>query len=214
MTTILIADDHPVFRKGLNDIIAEEKCFVIVGETGEGDRVLDLVRELKPTVLLLDLNMPGTNGLDIASILRDEGLPVKTIVLTMHKEESIFNKAMDLGVSGYVLKESAVQDIIASINAVVNDEYYISPAISQYLLKRRARSDSFEKENSHLSDLTPTERKILKLISEDKTSKEISDALFISIRTVENHRMNICNKLNIHGANALLKFAMENRSYL
>jgi DNA-binding NarL/FixJ family response regulator len=212
--TILIADDHPVFRKGLLDIITEEKQFRVVGEVGEGNRVIELVRKSSPDVLLLDINMPGADGLSLAGQLKEEESPVKIIVLTMHREESIFNKAMDLGVHGYVLKESAVQDILDSIKAVTDGQYYISPAISQYLLKRNAKTQSLFREYPSLSDLSPTERKILKLISENKSSKEIADQLFISIRTVENHRMNICNKLDLHGANALLKFAIENKSSL
>ncbi|MBI5022444.1 MAG: response regulator transcription factor [Ignavibacteriales bacterium] len=211
---IVIADDHPVFRKGLCDIVAAEKSLIVVGETGDGNQVLKLVHELKPLVLLLDLNMPGSNGLDIAASLQDENFPVRIIVLTMHKEEGIFNKAMDHGVRGYVLKESAVNDILQSIKSVINDEYYISPAISKYLLNRRGKTESILLENPGLAQLTPNERKILKLISENKSSKEIADQMFISIRTVENHRMNICNKLAIHGSNALLKFAIENKSYL
>ena len=214
MITIIIADDHPVFRKGLRDIIGEDANFKIAGETGDGNCVLAIVQQLKPDVLLLDLNMPGTNGLDIAAKIRDQKIPVKIIVLTMHKEEGIFNKAMDIGVSGYVLKESAVQDIIESIKAVVNDDYYISPAISQYLLKRKEKTDSRLDKNPALKDLTVSERRVLRLIAENNTSKEIADQLFVSTRTVENHRMNICNKLSLHGANALLKFAIENRSYL
>ncbi len=187
---------------------------MVIGETGDGDRVLDLIRELNPGVVLLDLNMPGTNGMDIAAAIRDEALPPKVIVLTMHKEEAIFNKVMDLGVSGYVLKESAIQDIFDSILAVAKDDYYISPAISQYLIKRRKGAASFQEAHPGLESLTGAERRILKLIGDDKTSKEISEQLFLSIRTVENHRMNICNKLQLHGSNALLKFAIENRTHL
>jgi len=211
---ILIADDHPVFRKGLCDIVSGEKRFVVVGETGDGSQVIKLVRELKPDILLLDLNMPGSNGLDIAALLYDKKYPVKIIVLTMHKEEGIFNKAMDIGVRGYVLKESAVNDILESIRSVVEDQYYITPAISKYLMNRRNKKESISMDNPGLNDLTPNEKKILKLISENKSSKDIADILFISIRTVENHRMNICNKLGLHGSNALLKFAIENKSYL
>src|SRR5258708_35324361 len=184
--TIMIADDHPVFRKGLRELIAEEKRFVVVAETGDGDRVLEMIRQLKPSVVLLDLNMPGTSGLDIAASLRDEELPARVIVLTMHKEEAIFNKVMDLGVSGYVLKESAIQDIFDSILAAVNDDYYISPAISQYLIKRRAGAASLQRSHPGLEQLTSAERRILRLIGEDKTSKEISEQLFLSVRTVEN----------------------------
>ncbi len=211
---ILIADDHPVFRKGLVDIISTDNRFLVVGETGDGAQVIKLVNEVTPTVLLLDLNMPGSNGLDIAESMRDLNIDTKIIVLTMHKEEAVFNRAMDLGVRGYVLKESAVNDILESIKAVVNDKYYISPMISKFLINRKNKSEAVLLENPGLKELTLSESKILKLISENKTSKEIADIMFISIRTVENHRMNICNKLRLHGSNALLKFAIENKSYL
>ncbi|MBI3193575.1 MAG: response regulator transcription factor [Ignavibacteriae bacterium] len=212
--TIFIADDHPVFRKGLRDIITEEKSFVVVGETGDGSQVLKLVHQLRPTVLLLDINMPGTNGLEIAETLHDENDTIRIIILTMHNEERLFNKAMDIGVSGYILKESAVNDILEGIKAAIQDEYYISPTISKYLLNRRTKAEAAINKHPELDSLTPNERKILKLISKNKTSPEIADRMFISIRTVENHRMNICNKLNIHGSNALIKFAIDNRSNL
>jgi DNA-binding NarL/FixJ family response regulator len=212
--SILIADDHPVFRKGLRDIIAEHPDLSVVGEVGEGDQVVERVMTLKPSVLLLDLNMPGKHGVDIAAELSEHNLPTKIIVLTMHKEAGMFNKIMDLGVSGYVLKESAVNDILASVKAVMNDEHYISPEISSYLMKRRSRREALSKEYPTLESLTATEQKILKLISEDKSSREIAEQLFISVRTVENHRMNICNKLNLHGSNGLLKFAIEHKSSL
>jgi DNA-binding NarL/FixJ family response regulator len=212
MITILIADDHPVFRKGLRDIIEEHSNLSVVGEVGEGDQVVDAVMKLLPSVLLLDLNMPGKHGVDVATELREQHATTKIIVLTMHKEEDMFNRIMDLGVSGYVLKESAVQDILASVKAVMNDEHYISPAISSYLMKRRSRKESLSTEYPAIETLTATERKILKLVSENKSSREIAEKLFISTRTVENHRMNICNKLNLHGSNGLLKFAIEHKS--
>ncbi len=211
---VLIADDHPVYRKGLVDIIAADLRLRLVGETGDGGQVLSLVRTLKPDVLLLDLSMPGTTGFDVAAMIRDEGLAVKVVVLTMHKDEAVFNQVMDLGVRGYVLKESAVQDVIASIAAVVDDEYYISPVLSQFLVRRHVKADNFHARNAGLAKLSATERRILKLISEHKTSKEIADRLAISVRTVDNHRMNISTKLDLHGSNSLLKFAIEHRSDL
>jgi DNA-binding NarL/FixJ family response regulator len=212
--TVFIADDHPVFRRGLKEIISADPRFIIAGESGEGSRVVEMVQELRPAVLLLDLNLPGLTGLEIASRLRDLDVPVKVIVLTMHKEEALFNKAMDLDVRGYVLKESAVQDIVDSIRAVAENEYYISPAISQYLVRRHTSRHAFQNQHLALEALSPTERKILKLVSENRTSKEIAELLYISPRTVENHRANICSKLNIHGSNGLLKFALEHRSNL
>ncbi len=212
--TILIADDHPIFRKGLKDIISESGKYCVIDESGDGKEVLTLVDKLQPNILLLDVNLPSINGLEVAEKLQREKSQTKIIILTMHKEEAMFNRAMDAGVFGYVLKESASHDLLEALQTVSNDEYYISPIISSYLVKRIRKQDSLHNEKPTIDLLTSTERIILKLISEDKTSKVIADELFISLRTVENHRQNICNKLKIHGINALLKFAIENRSRL
>ena len=214
MTTILIADDHPIFRKGLRTLLTENPGLSIVGETGDGKQVVQLLREKKPDVLLLDLNMPGTDGIDIASAIQQDAIRVKIIVLTMHKEEEIFNKVMDLGVDGYVLKESATLELHDAIKAVVDETYYVSPVLSRYLLRRRGQITALFHRHPGLQELTTAERKILKLIAENKTSKEISDILSISIRTVDNHRLSICRKLDLHGTNALLRFALDNKSSL
>ncbi|MFH1194773.1 MAG: response regulator transcription factor, partial [bacterium] len=135
----------------------------------------------------------------------------KIIFLTMHKEEDVFNKALDLGVMGYILKESASEDIIECIKTVAENKHYISPIISEYLINRVSCSAVSK---NKIDKLTHTEKNILKMISDKKTSKEIAETLFISIRTVENHRTNICNKLELHGNNSLLLFAVENKHLL
>jgi DNA-binding NarL/FixJ family response regulator len=132
----------------------------------------------------------------------------------MHKDEDIFNAAMDAGVKGFVLKDSAVVDIRGSIHAVCAGQNYISPQLSTYLLQHARRAAALAQQKPALKQLTPTERRILKLIAEDKTSREIAGELFVSLRTVENHRANICAKLELHGAHALLKFALEHKSEL
>lgn len=132
----------------------------------------------------------------------------------MYAEEDIFDEAMDFGIKGYVLKDSAVNDIIECILSVNEDNYYISPNVSNLLVNRRNKSKNLIKKNPELGNLTKTERNILRFISENKTSKEIAEVLFLSHRTVENHRTNISNKLNLKGSHSLLKFAIENKSYL
>ncbi|MCX6150793.1 MAG: response regulator transcription factor [Ignavibacteriales bacterium] len=208
--SIVIADDHPIFRKGLSEIISSEESFIISAETGDGKTAVKLIEKLKPDVAILDIRMPGLTGFEVVNTLRGKEIGVKIIFLTMHKEEEVFFHAMDIGVSGYVLKESATDDIIECIKGVINGKHYISPQISDLLLNREKLSkDKIEK--TGLNKLSPSERLVLKLISEKKTSKEIADVLFISKRTVENHRMNICNKLELHGINSLIKFAIENK---
>src|SRR5262249_35820545 len=141
-------------------------------------------------------------------------LQVEAIFLTMHKDEDLFNEAMNLGVKGYVLKDSAVTDIAAAVKAVVIGQSYISPSLSSYLISRGSRASSLAKQRPGLNVLTPTERRILRLIAENNTSREIAEELFISIRTVDNHRANISAKLELQGSHALLKFALEHKSEL
>jgi DNA-binding NarL/FixJ family response regulator len=212
--TIILADDHPVFRHGLRQVIQKNNLFHIIDEASRGDGALDKIRQLKPDIAILDIDMPGLNGLEIAKIVQQESLPVRIVILTMYKEEDIFYKAVEYGIYGYVLKESAVTDILECIGNVADGSYYISPEISGYLIKHSDRKHRFEKQYPAIDTLTPTERKVLMLIAQMKTSKDIAKALSISHRTVENHRMNICNKLGIHGSHGLLKFALENRAFL
>ena len=211
---LLIADDHPLFRKGLIQALGADHSVEIVGEASDGQQALSLAEELAPDVVVLDIEMPVLSGLQVAQEIIKRKLPVEIVFLTMYKEEDIFNEAMELGVKGYVLKESAVSDIVNSIKSVVAGRHFISPSISEFLINRSDRVRSLLKKNPRLENLTVTERKVLRLISENKTSKEIGDCLNISFRTVENHRSNICNKLKIHGSHSLLKFAIENRMVL
>jgi DNA-binding NarL/FixJ family response regulator len=213
-TTILIADDHPVFREGLRLIIYRYEEFRIIDEASDGEDALKIIREKNPDVAILDIDMPGMNGLEIARIALQEKLSIKIIVLTMYREEDIFNRAMDYGIYGYVLKESAVTDIIDSIRYAAEGKYYVSPALSGFLLKRSHITRAFTSKYPQLDGLTSTERRILQLIASMKTSKQIADELCVSHRTIENHRMNICNKLDLHGSHALLKFALENKSLI
>jgi DNA-binding NarL/FixJ family response regulator len=132
----------------------------------------------------------------------------------MHEEEDLFNEAMDLGAQGYLLKESAVSDIIDAVRKVAAGHTYISSAITSYLVNRRRRAEHLASTSTGLASLTAAERRILKMIAEHRTSKEIADELCINYRTVENHRTNICRKLDIHGNNALLRFALRHKSEL
>ncbi len=209
---IIIADDHPIFRNGLKQVIEDEEDIQILGEAGDGRKAIDLILEKNPDVAILDVDMPKKTGFEVLREIIKLKNPVKVIFLTMYKEENLFNEAMDLGIKGYVLKESAVNDICECIRLVANDDYAISPLISNFLVKRLSEKRNLEKDRPGLSLLTPSEMKILKLISEDKTTKEIADDLFISYKTVETHRTNISKKLNLVGSLSLVRFAIENKN--
>jgi len=209
---IIIADDHPIFRNGLRQILEADQRIDIIGEADNGEKALEVITEKKPDIAILDIDMPKKTGLDVLRAMK--GMNTKVIFLTMYAEEDIFDEAMNLGIKGYVLKDSAVNDIIECILSVSNDDYYISPAVSNFLVNRRKKLNELKNSNPALQNLTPTERKILKFISQNKTSKEIADILFLSHRTVENHRTNISNKLQLKGSHSLLKFAIENKTLL
>jgi DNA-binding NarL/FixJ family response regulator len=208
---VVIADDHPVFRQGLRQIIEMEHGIKVIGEAVDGAVALRMLQELEPDIAVLDINMPNLKGFDVAREIRQQGLDVRVIFLTMYDDERMFNEALNVGALGYLLKDSAISDIVGSIRAVASGQHFITPSISGYLINRSARNAALSEKTPSLDDLTPTELRILKLIAEYKTSKEIAAQLFISYRTVENHRTSICHKLDIHGSNALIKFALEHR---
>ncbi len=209
----LIVDDHPIFRKGLRQVIESDAKLKVIGEAENGISALELIENLKPDVVA-DVNMPQMGGLELARKIREKNLPVALVFLTMHKDETMFNAAMDAGVSGYVLKDNAVTDITDCIKAVASGRHYITPALSDYLFNRSRKNIVFNEQTDGLNSLTKTERRILRLIAEDKTSREIGELLFIHPRTVDNHRTNISRKLNLHGSHALLRFALKHQSEL
>ena len=211
---LMIADDHPIFRQGLRQVINADPGLTIVAEADDGETTLERLPTSGAEILVLDVDMPKKDGFEVARAIRSERLPVAVIFLTMHKDERFFNAALDLGVKGYVLKDSVVTEIIGCIRAVAAGHEYVSPALTSYLLNRGRRAAALLDEQPGLGQLTPTERRILKLIAEYKTSNEIAGELFISPRTVEHHRANICEKLELKGTHALLKFAVAHQSEL
>lgn len=211
---ILIVDDHPIFRKGLRTIIESEPDMHIIGETSDGESALTFLKDQSVDVVVLDLDMPKMNGLEMAQVVIKQHIPVEIIILTMHKEEQLFNRAMDLGIKGYISKENAITEIAEGIRAVIKGKYYVCSMMSHFLVRRDKWNTGSLKPSTGIDQLTTTERKILKLIAQNKSSKEIANELSISPKTVENHRTNICGKLNLHGSHALLRFLIENKPFL
>lgn len=211
---VILADDHPVYRDGLRQMLESDPELQLVHETGNGREALEQARRLKAQVLLLDVDMPQMTGVEVAQERRRARDSFEIIFLTMHREEDLFNTAMELGVKGYVLKDSAAEEILKAVHAVAGGQAYFSPSLSQFMLSRASGAQDLRSEHPELDQLTVSERRILKLIASDRTSKEIADELGLSPRTVENHRTNISGKLGLHGSHALLKFAFENRSKL
>lgn len=210
---LLIVDDHPVFRRGLREIIEENPNFNVVGETSDGDTALLLAKELKPDIAIVDIDMPRLNGLETVRAFQKNALAINVIFLTMYKEEDMFNAAIDLGAKAYIVKDNAADEIIAALEKVAMGEPFISQSMSDAGQRRSNRVKELLLSKPQIEDLTAAERRILKLIAEDHTSKEIADKLQISTKTIENHRQNICHKLKLHGSHSLLKFAFEHKSH-
>jgi len=212
--SVLIADDHPIFRQGLRQIIEADPRIRIVAEASDGEQAWQRLQETKPAVAVLDLTMPLRDGFGVAGAARDRNLKVAIVFLTMHKDEHYLHAALDLGVRGYVLKDSAIAEITDCIKAVAEGRNYISPALSGFLINRDRRAATLAAQKPALDQLTPTERRVLKLIAEGRTSREIAGELNISARTVDHHRNNIATKLELRGSHALVKFAVKHQSEL
>ncbi|MGH9841357.1 MAG: response regulator transcription factor [Blastocatellia bacterium] len=210
----MLADDHPIVRQGLRLTVEADPLIKVVAEASDGEEALRQIEQLKPQVAVLDIDMPKLDGFGVARELQRRRLSVEIIFLTLHSEEDLFHTAMDLGAKGYVLKESAISEITNGIKVVASGQLFVTPSLTAYLLNRVRRLQSLTDQQPSLNTLTPTERRILSLIADSKSSKEIAAELFIHYRTVENHRTSICQKLGIHGPHALLKFALRHKSEL
>jgi DNA-binding NarL/FixJ family response regulator len=207
MKTIITADDHPLLLKGLNDFLIEKK-YNIIGSATDGKKAFELIESMKPDIAIIDIQMPFLSGLEIAKMCNEKGIETKIILMTFHKEASLYFEAKELNIYGYLLKDFAIEEIENCIATVLNNTPYFSIKIKELLQLN-------ETKNNNLQLLTPSERKILKYIANDKTNKEIADLLFISPRTVEKHRSNIIQKLKLEPkTNSLLIWAKENQDQI
>lgn len=204
--TIIIADDHPLVLKGLQEFL-KENDYNVLASAKNGKEAFALIKAHEPDIAILDIKMPFLTGLQIADKCKTENLSTKTILITIEKDERIYNEAKAFGVYGYVLKEFALDEIENCIASVINDKPYFSPELIAYL--------KTDHPPEKLDSLTEAERKILKLIADNKTAIEIADELFISSRTVEKHKSHIRTKLVLDSKpTSLYLFAKENFIFL
>ncbi len=211
---ILFADDHEIFRAGMRQVLAGDPRIEIVDESADGESALRNIIVKKPDVAIIDFDLPGRNGLELARELRRLRNTTPVLILTAHREESLFDEALATGIRGYLLKDNAATDLLQCIRAVAKGETYLSPTFSSYLLRRGRQAEVLRGEVRGLDALSPAERRILRLIAHGRATKEIAEELFLSPATVETHRKNICAKLELRGQNKLLQFAIEHRGEL
>ena len=207
VTKILLVDDHAMFRSGMKALLESERGFEVVGEAASGDEGVDRVRELKPDVVVMDLSMPGSNGLDATRRIAALGLKARVLVLTVHAEEEYLVPVVEAGASGYLTKTSADQDLVDAIRIVARGEVYLPPKATRLLLQqyRNATPDA----TPGLQELSAREREVMALTAEGFSSREIGEKLFISPKTVDTYRARIMEKLGLNHRSELVRFALK-----
>ena len=209
--TILIVDDHPLFREGLVSLLSKQPSFMVVGDAKSGEEGMARAQELRPDLVIMDISLPDMNGIDATRQIRKTLPDTKVIVLSMHSKINFITDAFKAGTSGYLTKDATGEKLVECLETVTRGEYYMDASVSQNVVKNLLMSEQ-EKERHQdpaYHTLTPREQEIMRLIAEGLSTKKISDHLFISKKTVENHRSSIFNKLNIHSTMELVRYAAK-----
>jgi two-component system, NarL family, response regulator NreC len=206
---ILLADDHNLMRSGLSVLLEQQPDLAVVGEASDGREAVALVKSLKPDVVVMDIGMPNLNGIEAGRRITQDHPQIAIVMLSMHSDESYVLRALKVGAKGYLLKDSAEADLIRAVHAVAEGKSFFSPAVSKVLLddyvrklKRSGTEDAYDL-------LTPREREVLQLVAEGKSNKEVAQLLNLSVYTVETHRSNIMEKLNLRGVPELILYAVR-----
>ena len=205
---ILLADDHKIIREGLRNLIERQEGFEVIAEAEDGLTAVKKAKKLSPDVVIMDIGMPGLNGIEATRQILDDSPQAKIIALSMHSERHFVSEMLKAGASAYLLKDSAFEELVQAIRASQANKIYLSPSIAEGMIKdyiTHIPRESF----SPFSLLTKREREILQLIAEGKSTKEIASLLFISIKTIETHRQNIMEKLDLHSVAELTKYAIR-----
>jgi two-component system, NarL family, response regulator NreC len=209
MIRVILADDHSVMRHGLRLILEQQEGFEVLGEARDGREAVNLAQALHPDVAVLDITMPNLNGIEAARQITDKQPEVAVVVLSMHADESYVLRALKAGARGYLLKESPESDFLAAIRSVSEGKAFFSPAVSRLLVEDYVRQLQDRDIEDSYDLLTPREREILQLIAEGKSNKDIANFLNLSLYTVETHRSNILEKLNLHSVPELILYAVR-----
>ena len=206
---IVLADDHVLFRQGIKNILEESKGLEIVAEAGDGLKLLEVIKEAVPDMVILDISMPNLRGIEATREIKIIAPEIKVLILTMHNDKEYAYHAISAGAEGYLLKEDADTELFAAIEKIRFGGYYISPLLSGEMMQELTQMKYKGQNLSPPESLSTREREVLKLIAEGLTNKEIANLLYISIRTVEHHRANIMKKLNIKQTANLVKYAIR-----
>lgn len=207
-TTIVLADDHQIVRQGLRALLESEPDFQLLGEAGDGLEAVQLIERLRPQVLVLDLMMPGLNGLEVTRQVTKRSPETRVIILSMHSDQAYVLEALRNGAAGYVLKDSSTDDLIQAVHEVIAGRRYLSPPLSERAIEVYIEAAK-ETVLDRYETLTTREREVLQLAAEGNTNVEIAARLSISPRTAETHRSNLMRKLDLHGQTDLIRYALR-----
>jgi len=206
---VFLADDHLILREGIRSLLEKVPDIEMVGEAGEGGEAVAKVEQLVPDVVLMDITMPGLNGLEATRQIKQKNPQVKVLILTMHETDQYLSQMLRAGASGYVVKTTATSELISAVRAVHQGNVYLYPSITRMLVDDYLQRVKRGEEKTSYEGLTSREREILMYIAEDKKNKEIADLLGISVRTVQAHRTNLMDKLGAHDRTELVKYAIS-----
>jgi DNA-binding NarL/FixJ family response regulator len=204
---VLLVDDHALVRAGIRALVQNLQGAEVVAEAEDGRQALSLIKDLRPDIVLMDISMPGLNGLEAAARVAKEYPRVKVIMLSAHSHEEYVCQALRAGASGYLLKDASTAELELALTAVARGETYLSPAVSKHVINDYMRR--LGGEPGSLEMLTPRQREVLQLVAEGRTTKEIAHTLHVSVKTVETHRMQLMDRLGIHDVAGLVRFAIR-----
>jgi len=208
-TKILVADDHGVLRAGLRALLNAEPDLSVVGEAASGEEALKIAKKVSPDIVLMDLNMPGMGGIEAARKMVKSHPETRVLILTVHEDNELLKEAIKAGASGYILKRAVEAELIYAIHAVMRGDLYIHSAMTRALLSNQPEEQPDVPDAAE--ELTPRELEVLRLIAEGHTNRQIADLLSLSVRTVESHRSNLMEKLNLHSRVELVRYAHRNQ---
>ena len=209
MIDVVVADDHHLVRQGIRALLERADNIRVVGEAADGHEAVEMVKQLVPDVLVIDIVMPRLNGLQAIEQVRALGLPTQVVVLSMYSDEALVRQALRSGARGYLLKNSVVEELALAVRAASRGDLYLSPAISRAIVADLLRLEDTTEPLTPYERLTPRQREVLQLISEGHTNAAIAQTLHISVKTVEKHRRNLMTKLDVHNLAGLIRTAIK-----
>jgi DNA-binding NarL/FixJ family response regulator len=207
---ILVADDHEVVRRGLCALLRTQPDWEVCGEAGNGREAVEKALKMNAGVVIIDIGMPGLNGLEATRQILKANPRIKVLVLTLHESDQVVQEVLNAGARGFLLKSDAARDLVTAVEALRRDKTYLTPKVASMVLEGYLRRDSVPQETPARSRLTPREREIVQLLAEGKSSKEVASVLGLSVKTAETHRSNIMRKLELHSVSDLVLYAVRN----